>query len=118
MKNIAILTCLKANDVCTGAGCLNAFFEKKAYFSRYKNETLRLVAFWCCNGCKDAELDNQQGLVEKLERILSLNTDIVHLGICTRIHDEWGRKIECPRITEIVTFLKNHGIDIVAGTHE
>lgn len=31
MKNIAILTCLKANDVCTGASCLDAFYNKKGF---------------------------------------------------------------------------------------
>lgn len=36
MKNIAILTCLKANDVCTGASCLDAFYNKRDFYSIYQ----------------------------------------------------------------------------------
>ena len=50
MKNIAILTCLKANDVCTGASCLDAFYNKKGFFTQYTNDDTKLVAFWTCNG--------------------------------------------------------------------
>lgn len=41
MKKIAILTCLKANDVCTGASCLEAFFKKEAFFNQYKKEDIK-----------------------------------------------------------------------------
>ncbi|WP_440972193.1 CGGC domain-containing protein, partial [Megamonas funiformis] len=46
MKNIAILTCLKANDVCTGASWLDAFYNKKGFFTQYTNDDTKLVAFW------------------------------------------------------------------------
>ena len=69
MKNIAILTCLKANDVCTGASCLDAFYNKKGFFTQYTNDDTKLVAFWTCNGCDEVLLNNQEGLLEKLERI-------------------------------------------------
>ena len=67
MKNIAILTCLKANDVCTGASCLDAFYNKKGFFTQYTNDDTKLVAFWTCNGCDEVLLNNQEGLLEKLE---------------------------------------------------
>ena len=38
MKKIAILTCLKANDVCTGASCLEAFFFKKHFLINIKKK--------------------------------------------------------------------------------
>ncbi|WP_302177627.1 CGGC domain-containing protein, partial [Megamonas funiformis] len=67
MKNIAILTCLKANDVCTGASCLDALYNKKGFFTQYTNDDTKLVAFWTCNGCDEVLLNNQEGLLEKLE---------------------------------------------------
>lgn len=110
MKKIAILTCLKANDVCTGASCLEAFFKK---------EDIKLVAFWTCNGCEEVLLNNQEGLKEKLERILSMKTEIVHIGVCTKIKDKQSKKeILCPKIEEIIRYLKDNNIKIIFGTHK
>lgn len=117
MKNIAILRCLNSNDVCTGAGCLNAFYEKQMAFEQYADEELRLVAFWSCNGCGKIELENQSGLAEKLERIVSLRTDAVHIGICASHKTEDGRRILCCRIKKIARLLRERGIDVVLGTH-
>ena len=38
MKKIAILTCLDACQVCTGAGCLNAWNSKSRNFAAYAGE--------------------------------------------------------------------------------
>lgn len=119
MKKIAILTCLKANDVCTGASCLEAFFKKEAFFNQYKKEDIKLVAFWTCNGCEEVLLNNQEGLNEKLERILSMKTEIVHIGVCTKIKDEHSKKeILCPKVEEIIRYLKDNNIKIIFGTHK
>lgn len=45
MKKIVMLTCLKANRVCTGAACLQAFNSKTKTFARYQ-EPLELEAFF------------------------------------------------------------------------
>ena len=79
----------------------------------------KLVAFWTCNGCDEVLLNNQEGLLEKLERILSVKTDIVHVGICTEIIDEQThKKVLCPKIQEIVDFLQKNNIKVVFGTHK
>ena len=52
MKKIGILTCLNSNDVCTRAGCLSAFRERRDFFSGYPEDTI-LAAVMTCNGCKD-----------------------------------------------------------------
>ena len=115
MKRIAILTCLRANDVCTGAGCLEAFFNKKGSFNIYKQENIKLVAFWTCNGCKDCLFDNQDGLFEKIDKIKKLKVDILHLGICVLL-DKKSKKF-CPKIQNIIEELKKYNIKIVIGTH-
>ena len=56
MKKIVMLNCLRANSVCTGAACLQAFNAKTKTFARYGDEPLELVAFFRCNGC-DAPQD-------------------------------------------------------------
>lgn len=47
MKKIVILRCLKSNDVCTGASCLQAFYGRTGNFQGYGiDENLQLAAFF------------------------------------------------------------------------
>ena len=117
MKKIAILRCLRSNDVCTGAACLEAFNERLGSFSIYNNEELQLVAFWSCNGCLDCELKSENGLEEKLQKIISLKTDIVHVGVCTKQRSVNGIRQTCPTIKELCNRIEASGIKIVQGTH-
>ena len=117
MKRIAILRCLHSNDVCTGAACLDAFFKRLGSFSIYGQEELQLVAFWTCNGCNDCQLKNKSGLEEKIQRIISLQTEVVHVGVCTKNKDSDGKMQTCSTIKEIGQRLRSSGITIVEGTH-
>ena len=102
MKHIAMLTCLNANAVCTGASCLKAFYDRTGSFAIYQTEALYLDAFMKCNGCGNPP-NTDHGMLEK----------IVHVGICARKKDG----TECPTITEIVQILEQNGMKIVKGTH-
>ena len=82
MKRIVILRCLRSNNVCTGAACLKAFNKKTGAFARYGEEPLELEAYWSCNGCGDCHFKYQEGIEEKLERIIGLKPDAVHVGVC------------------------------------
>lgn len=108
---IAILNCLKANEVCAGAACLKAFNSKTRHFEQYGDAPLELVAMARCNGCS-AGID--KGFREKLDRIVSEGADTVHLGVCTVHHDT---KQECPTITQAAEYLESKGLRIVRGTH-
>ena len=103
MKKIVILRCLKSNDVCTGASCLQAFYDRTGKFKVYDiDENLQLVAFFSCNGCDDVRFQNQKGLEEKLERILALNPSAVHIG---------------DKINEISKYIQAKGVNVIRGTH-
>ena len=117
MNKIVILRCLQSNDVCTGAACLHAFNNKSEAFARYGDEELQLVAFFSCNGCDDCKLKHQEGLEEKMERILSLQPDAVHVGVCTIIKNEHGEKVRCEKIIDIWQRLEKAGIKVIDGTH-
>ena len=113
MKKIVMLTCLKANTVCTGAACLKAFNSRSRSFARY-DEPLTLEAFFRCNGCdRDGLGVWDAGMEEKLERLLSLQPDAVHLGICTKRQN--GSR--CPTIERVANRLAQNGAEIVDGTH-
>lgn len=68
---IGIATCVHAKDVCTGAGCLNAFYDRTGAFSGYNGE-ITLRVFMTCNGCEDRqplEPEDDPGIQEKNEGI-------------------------------------------------
>ena len=112
MKKIAMLNCLKANEVCTGAACLKAFHERTRSFAAYEGEDVELMAFMRCNGC-DADVDTNKGLREKLDRLESIGVEIVHIGVCTKRRDG----TECPTITALIAELEKRHIAVVRGTH-
>ena len=107
MKKIVILRCLKSNDVCTGASCLQAFYDRTGKFKVYDiDENLQL------------RFQNQKGLEEKLERILALNPSAVHIGICTQIYNKsTGQKQECDKINEFSKYIQAKGVNVIRGTH-
>ncbi|MBR7190162.1 MAG: CGGC domain-containing protein [Oscillospiraceae bacterium] len=108
---IAMLNCLKANDVCTGAGCLRAMNSRTAHFAPYADEPLVLVAMARCSGC-DVGID--EGFREKLDRIVSEGAEACHFGVCT-VRKDLGK--ECPVITEAAAYLEQRGVRPVRGTH-
>ena len=113
MKKIAVLTCLDACQVCTGASCFAAWNKRERGFAPYAGEESSLQAFFHCNGCgKDPETD--PGMLEKLSRLESIGVDTVHTGVCT-IQRETGKT--CPTITKIIGILRQRGIAVVHGTH-
>lgn len=115
MKKIVILRCLRSEENCTGAACLAAFNNRRGYFKRYGDEEVQLVAFMSCNGCEHLAFEDEAGIEEKLERILSIKPDVVHVGICcqTRTNDLQL----CPQAQRYIEFFKKHGMEIVMGTH-
>ena len=108
---IAIINCLKANEVCSGAGCLKALNSRTKHFEQYRDTDIELTAFARCNGC-EAGIDN--GFKEKLDRIINVGTEVCHVGICT-FRKYLGK--ECPVITQALAYLQEHGIRCVRGTH-
>jgi predicted metal-binding protein len=112
VKRIAMLNCLKSNRVCTGAACLQAFNQRTKTFERYGDEPLELVAFFRCNGCDASEDD--PGMEEKVERLLSLKPDAVHMGVCTKNKEDHSR---CFVIQKVADRLEAAGATLVDGTH-
>lgn len=114
MKTIVFLTCPKAETVCTGAGCFSAFNRRTHQFARYGEEELQVGAFMKCSGCGHFP-GKDEGLDEKIERILSMKPDAVHLGICCCQRGKKG--VLCPEIETIKTLFESHGIPVIRGTH-
>lgn len=112
MKKIAILACLRANNVCAGAGCLSALEERRAHFREYEGESVRLCAFLRCSQC-GVDPEEAPGMVEKLEQIVKCNVETAHIGICATGKDG----TVCTHMAKTAFWLKEKGIKIVWGTH-
>ena len=117
--SIGILTCIHANNVCTGAGCLNAFYNREDKFSEY-GEKDRLGAFMTCNGCKNEqplEHEKDPGMQEKLDRLISENIKVIHVGVCSWVENENHEWYLCIRMKKICEMMENRGIRVIQGTH-
>ena len=113
MRHIAILTCLEACRVCTGAACLEAWNKRARQFSRYAGEEAQLNAFLHCNGCLSDPMSDPC-LAEKRQRLSEICVDTVHLGVCT-VKQETG--VLCPTMKTLAEMLQQRGMEIVEGTH-
>lgn len=112
MKKIAVLNCLNSNRVCAGAACLSAFNRKTASFGRYRGEEVELAAFMRCNGCESVPKEDE-GILEKVERLKKEGVEAVHVGVCTKNREG----IRCKKMEVIMDMIKDQGIELVDGTH-
>ncbi|MEG2765424.1 MAG: CGGC domain-containing protein [Acidaminococcaceae bacterium] len=117
MKKIAILRCLKSTGNCTGASCLQVFNAKSAFFERYLDEDIQLVAFLTCNGCEEMQFTGEAGLEEKIERLLKLGTDIVHIGMCCETRVSGPQPKKCEHIVTLAALFQAQHLEVVWGTH-
>ena len=112
MKRIAMLNCEKSNNVCAGCACFNAYNSRTKGFAQYGDEPLELGAYFRCSRCTDVPLEEDAGMLEKMDRLVSEHIDVIHVGKCTIKNGE-----ECPKITQILDILKQKGLTVVRGTH-
>ncbi len=112
MKKIAMLNCLRANDVCTGASCFRAFHERRKSFEIYSGQEVEVAAFMRCNGC-GTDPCSDKGIAEKVARLRQEKIEVVHVGACTKNKEG----VRCGTIQKIMDMIEAEGIRIVDGTH-
>ena len=118
MKKIAVLRCLSTSNNCTGSGCLKAFNNKTNAFAAYEGQETEMAAFMTCNGCGAVQMPgHEEGFRKKLDRLVTIGVETVHLSGCTKKKDAQGEKHECPVITKTAEYLEQQGITVVRGTH-
>lgn len=59
--------------------------------------------------------DFSVGLEEKVERILKIKPDVLHIGICCKTRTDNNEY--CPDIMDLVERFRSAGIEVVWGTH-
>lgn len=106
-KNIAVVRCDIVSEVCSGVGCLNAFFERKAYFQNYV-ENARIIGFFTCGGCPGRRIPR---LLKSLKKY---NLQVVHLASCLLFEGDYPK---CPHKGAIIEMINKNGLEVVEGTH-
>lgn len=107
-KMIAVLRCETVSEICPGSGCLNAFNEKKSFFSQYDPNDL-MIGFFTCGGCPGRRVPR---LINKL---LKHNLTTVHLSTCVIAKTEDSYK--CPFWQDIKKLIESKGIEVIEGSH-
>lgn len=115
MKKIVILRCLKSEENCAGTACLYALYDRGFQFARYEGEEVRLIGFLSCNGCGRLTLGAGEGLAEKVDRLLRLQPDAIHVGICCKTRNKTGKY--CVEALKVLKIFQENGVNIVFGTH-
>ncbi len=108
---IAVLSCLKATGVCSGAACFRAINNREKHFNIYKDMDVEVVAFFHCNGC-DCDYSSDVEYLEKIEYVCSLEPDAVHVGKCTCMEGNL-----CTVIEAMVKYIEDRGMKVIFGTH-
>lgn len=111
MTKIAMMNCLKANQVCAGVACLDALRERRAGFACYAGEDVDLRAFLRCSSCGKTPQEDP-GMTEKLERLVSSGVEVVHIGVCAQ-----PKGIRCQTMERHAAWLEERGIRVVWKTH-
>lgn len=111
MTKIAMMNCLKANQVCAGVACLDALRERRAGFACYAGKDVDLRAFLRCSNCGKTPQEGP-GMTEKLERLVSSGVETVHIGVCAQ-----PKGIRCQTMERYAAWLEEHGIRVVWKTH-
>lgn len=111
MTKIAMMNCLKANQVCAGVACLDALRERRAGFACYAGEDVDLRAFLRCSNCGKTPQEDP-GMTEKLERLVSSGVEVVHIGVCAQ-----PKGIRCQTMERHAAWLEEHRIRVVRKTH-
>ncbi len=91
------------------------FGRERISLQKYAEDTI-LAAMLTCNGCKGdnpSEPEEDKGILEKLDRLVSEEVKTVHVGVCRLMDD----KKECSRMTRICEMIDSRGIQVIRGTH-
>ena len=84
--SIAIMSCRKLVNKCTGTGCFRAYYENRDSFSIYKDKNDVLMSFFYCIGCKET-IHEDEDWNHKIKQLKSAEVYTIHIARC--------REVEC-----------------------
>ncbi len=106
--SIAIMACRKLVGQCSGTGCFDAYNTLTDAFQKYENSKPILSSFFYCSGCNKTILA-QEDWNHKIEQLKRKKVSTIHIALCI--------KVECDNYNKHEVLLKNHGFNVIHGTH-
>lgn len=106
MKKLAVMTCDKLKNQCSGTNCFEAFGNREKAFDIYKNEDVQFGAFFSCNGCGK---DLNESMDYMFGQLHLKGVKTIHMALCI--------DVECHRYEYIEQVIKDNGFDVVRGSH-
>lgn len=107
MFKIAVMTCDKLKNKCSGTNCFQSFNDKKDAFEIYKQSDVIMGAFFSCSGCGTNLNESMAYMFNQLRR---KDVETIHMAYCI--------EVECNRYDLIHKSLEDEGFTIVKGSHE
>ncbi|HBL05486.1 MULTISPECIES: CGGC domain-containing protein [unclassified Clostridium] len=107
--SIAIMACRKLVGQCAGTGCFDAYNNLTDTFRKYENSKPILSSFFYCSGC-DTTISDQEDWNHKIEQLKRKKVDTIHIALCI--------DVECDNYNKHEKLLKNHGFNVIHGTHK
>ena len=108
---IAIMNCGDTARRCAAAGCFRAFNERTGGFEQYSGMDLTLTSYCVCSHC-EAPLSDDPDMLKKLNRIVEIGTEAVHIGKCAKKDG-----VRCHTMEEYAGWLESQGVHVIWKTH-
>lgn len=106
---IAIMSCRKLINKCTGTGCFRSYYENIDSFSIYKEKNDILMSFFYCIGCKETVYEDENWK-HKIKQLKNSGVDTIHIARCI--------EVECDDYSKHEKVLIKEGLNVVKGTHK
>jgi len=83
--------------------------ELDVLMPKYENSKPILSSFFYCSGC-DTTISDQEDWNHKIEQLKRKKVDTIHIALCI--------DVECDNYNKHEKLLKNHGFNVIHGTHK
>lgn len=107
--SIAIMSCRKLVNKCTGTKCFKAYHKNKDAFSIYKDKQEMLLSFFYCVGCNETVYKDEDWKY-KIKQLKNSGIDTIHIAKCI--------EVECDDYDKHQRILEKEGFNVIKGTHK
>jgi predicted metal-binding protein len=116
-KLVVIIQCDIAQNRCSGAACMNCFYEREGTFKDYGEDEVRYISFTCGGCCGKSVAAKLEHLSKKyvLRNGLSKDEVVIHLSSCM-VTDNYHYD-RCPHVDYIKGIVAKKGFqNVIDGT--
>ena len=106
---IAIMSCRKRMNKCSGTKCFKVYRNSEDAFKVYGENKEDLNSFFYCVGCSDT-ITEGENWKDKMKELKESDIKTIHISRCI--------SVMCNNYDKHEKILKNEGFEVVHGTHK